>query len=128
MLAFYGAQHAWVRAKVALLRASQENADAEREQRVAAELAALAGRLQWRARMPLAVIVCGPLASGKSTLAEVLEERSGLARFSSDVVRKRLAGIAPSERGSERLYAPEIDRRVYDELGALANCGCRYVE
>ena len=44
----------------------------------------------------------GPAASGKSTLAAELAERSGLPVVSSDAIRKRLAGLAPAERARAR--------------------------
>ena len=111
LVRFHAAQRAWIRAKVALLSAAHEEAEA---------LAALARRLAWDARAPLMLIVCGPSASGKTTLAEALSAVSSFALFASDPVRKGLAGIAPAERGPDRLYTAEFNRRTYTELGRLA--------
>ena len=47
---------------------------------------------------PLVVVVAGVSASGKTTLARALADESGFADVSSDVVRKRRAGLAPTDR------------------------------
>ena len=77
----------------------------------------LAGRLGWRLRLGPVAIVCGPAASGKSTLAAALAARSGATVLSSDRVRKELLGIEPTERAPAAAYAPEVNRRTYRELG-----------
>ena len=121
LLAFYGAYRALVRAKVALLRATQLDdpaADAAREQ--ADALLALAERLAWRARGPLVLAVGGPPASGKSTLAHALSRRSGWPVLSSDVVRKRCRGLALSARAPAGDYTLETRAVVYRDLGERA--------
>ena len=45
---------------------------------------------------PLVLVICGGAATGKTHLAEVLAA-AGLEHLSSDVVRKRLAGLAPQQ-------------------------------
>jgi aminoglycoside phosphotransferase family enzyme/predicted kinase len=118
LLAFHAAYWALVRAKVAVIAAAS-GADAARL--VEAErLRALAERLRWRARGRLALIVCGPAASGKSTLARELAKRSGLAVISSDQVRKRLAGVAPGERARPEHYSAKFTRTTYAALGEQA--------
>jgi uncharacterized protein len=118
LLAFHSAYWAFVRAKVALIAAaSNEDADRLAE---AERLRALAERLRWRARGRLALIVCGPAASGKSTLAHELAERSGLAVIASDQVRKRLAGVAPDERARPEHYSAKFTRATYAALGEQA--------
>jgi predicted kinase len=118
LLAFHAAYWALVRAKVAVIAAAS-GADAARL--VEAErLRALAERLRWRACGRLALIVCGPAASGKSTLARELAKRSGLAVISSDQVRKRLAGVAPEERARHEHYSAKFTRTTYAALGEQA--------
>jgi aminoglycoside phosphotransferase family enzyme/predicted kinase len=117
LVAFFAAQRALIRAKVALVRASQvEGADAARRRAHADELLALAGRLAWTVRVGSGLVVCGLAASGKSTLAAALAQRSGATVVSSDAVRKELLGLAPSERAPETAYGPEMDRRTYEAL------------
>jgi predicted kinase len=83
----------------------------------------LAERLCWRARGPVVIVVCGPAASGKSTLAAHLARRSQLPTVSSDVLRKRLAGVAVSERARPEHYTRDFTRTVYQSLArdALAH-------
>jgi uncharacterized protein len=118
LLTFFAAQRALIRAKVALVRAGQvSGADAERRRAHAAGLLELAGQLGWRLRLGPVAIVCGPAASGKSTLAAALAARSGATVLSSDLVRKELIGVEPTERAPAAAYAPEVSRRTYRELG-----------
>jgi predicted kinase len=80
LLAFFGAYRALVRAKVAALGGRPEEAHG---------LIELALRLSWRARRPLRLIVAGPPATGKSTLASALADAAGVPHVASDAVRPR---------------------------------------
>ena len=111
LVAFHAAQRAWVRAKVALLQGRERDAR---------DLLHLARTLAWRARGPLLLLVCGLSGSGKTTLAHELESRSGAPVFSSDPVRKSLAGLDPSERARPEHYEEAFNRRTYEELARLA--------
>jgi hypothetical protein len=66
------------------------------------------------------IVVSGLSGTGKTTLARALVDRLGWRLFSSDPVRKELAGVAPDERRrgalDEGLYAPEVRRRTYAAL------------
>jgi uncharacterized protein len=76
--------------------------------------------IQWAARTPLVLVVAGVSASGKTTLARALAEDSGYAHVSSDVVRKRLAGFAPTHRAPPALYGADANRATYAALGRRA--------
>lgn len=121
LLFFYAAYRAWVRAKVACLRAGElppgERAGTLAEARRFAEIGR---RLAWRVRQPLVLIVCGASATGKTYLADELASMSGLPRLSSDVVRKELAGLGPTERAPQAVYSDDVSLRTYRELGARA--------
>ena len=65
-------------------------------------------------------MVCGVPASGKSRLAHALAELSGLPHLSSDVIRKRLAGLRPTERAPGDTYSADWNARTYAELGTRA--------
>lgn len=118
---FYAAHRALVRAKVALIAAREhEPARGARRLEEAQERWALAERLCWRARAPVALLVCGPAASGKSTLAAALAGRSGLTLLSSDVVRKSAAGLDASERAAPELYSAQATHTTYERLGREA--------
>jgi hypothetical protein len=118
LLAFHSAYWGLVRAKVAVIAASSGGGSARLDQ--AERLRALAERLCWRARGPLALIVCGPAASGKSTLARELADRSGLTPLASDELRKRLAGVSPGERARPEHYSAEFTQATYAALGEAA--------
>jgi uncharacterized protein len=123
LIAFYAAYRALVRAKVAMLRAAQHrpsSGDRGRESAVGRDLLSLAERFAWRARLPLVIIVCGAPAAGKSHLASALNQVSELPHLSSDVTRKRLAGIRPRQRAPSALYGTEFSRLTYAELGRRA--------
>ena len=122
LLSFYGAYRALVRCKVALLRAAQLGGDAAAPgaRAQADDLLALAERFAWRARGPLVLAVSGPPASGKSTLARALAQRSGWPLLSSDVLRKRRRGLDLGSRAPADDYAPAARAAVYGELGAQA--------
>lgn len=121
LITFFAAQRALIRAKVALVRATQvDAADAARRRADANALLALAARLGWGLRLGPAAIVCGPAASGKSTLAAALAERAGAIVLASDAVRKELVGIAPTARAPADAYKPAMNRRTYATLGARA--------
>jgi len=106
--ALFAWQRALVRAKVALLRD---------DARAAGRLLALAERFAWRERLAGVVLVTGPPASGKSTLAGALARRGGLPLLGSDVTRKALLGVAPTTRLDDDAYRAEVTRAVYRALG-----------
>lgn len=114
---FFAAHRALVRVKVALLEAFERPPEQRACDYAAAEaLQMLAERLCWRARRPLAIVICGPPASGKSTLAEKLSRRSEAAIVSSDVVRKELAGLPADERARPEHYSEHLTRATYKRL------------
>ena len=69
---------------------------------------------------PMLLVTMGLPASGKTTLAHALAGRLGLVHLSSDVVRKQLAGMRPTDHrldGFERgLYGRSMSRRTYAML------------
>lgn len=73
---------------------------------------------------PRLYVFGGLIATGKSTLAAAWAARLGIAHYNSDVVRKELAGLAPSagrqEDADRGIYAPEFTRKTYDGLLDLA--------
>ena len=66
------------------------------------------------------IVICGAPASGKSELARALAAVSELAHLSSDVARKRLAGIEPTDRAPAAVYDASWNARTYLELGRRA--------
>ena len=113
LLATMACYRAVVRAKVDLVRGGRgsERARERIEQAV---------RLGWQARGPQLIAVCGPPASGKSTLARELCAQSAMAHVSSDVVRKARAGLPATERAPATAYEHEATLATYRELGERA--------
>lgn len=110
------AYRAFVRAKVACLRAEQSDPDSVALARDHLDLArrrmgSAAGRL---------VLVGGSPGTGKTTLAQALCSATGWELLRSDVVRKELAGLDETTSAAATLdsglYAPEHSRRTLDEL------------
>jgi len=68
--------------------------------------------------------VGGRSGSGKSTVARELAPALGAAPgaviLRSDEVRKRQAGLAPTDRAPASAYTPEADAAVFEELFGLA--------
>lgn len=123
LLDFYKCYRAYVRGKVESLHGcAREASAAEREAAVARarRYFQLALRYAVAGSRPLVLLVMGRIASGKSTLAEALGRELGWPVFSSDRVRKELAGLPLHERGDPaargRLYAERMTRRTYNAL------------
>ncbi|MBI1200329.1 MAG: AAA family ATPase [Phenylobacterium sp.] len=73
---------------------------------------------------PVLAAVGGLSGSGKSTFARAmapgLGASPGAVILRTDEVRKRLAGVAPTETLPAEAYAPEAQARAYDEMFANA--------
>lgn len=113
------AYRAMVRAKVATLAAADaglSSADREGACRSALQHVQLAAAATIEARGPLWVLLCGPPASGKSSLAAELHARSGWPVLATDRVRKELAGIEPHATARPEHYTAAFGERTYDEL------------
>ncbi len=120
---FYKCYRACVRGKVEGFR-SREPEVPRRQRRDAARAARRYFELAYRyaESLPPAmlIITCGLTGTGKSALVRRLAELTGIEVVSSDVVRKGLAGLAPSERRFEPfrggIYSPEFTERTYAAL------------
>jgi aminoglycoside phosphotransferase family enzyme/predicted kinase len=69
---------------------------------------------------PALFLVTGITGTGKSTLAQELARRWGLAYISSDLTRKGLAGIEPRQHRYEEfeqgIYSEDFSRRTYESM------------
>jgi hypothetical protein len=120
---YYEAYRALVRAKVAALAAADPAiAPAQRAAaRGSAERhLALAARGLSPAAPGRLVCLCGPVGSGKSTVARALADELAAPVLRSDLTRKRLAGLAPGERAGAApgagLYDDARTGQVYAAL------------
>ena len=123
LLDFYKCYRAYVRGKVESLH-SVTHAAPESERRSSAQRAGRYSRLALQYAVagsePLALVVMGRIASGKSTLARALGNELDWPVISSDRLRKELAGFPLFKRTSEalrtRLYLREMTEKVYKKL------------
>ncbi len=73
---------------------------------------------------PRLFITVGLVGSGKSTLAHIMARRLGLVVLSSDIIRKQMAGIAPTEHRFEEIesgiYSTEFSQKTYRKMFADA--------
>jgi predicted kinase len=126
LLDFYKCYRACVRGKVLGLRLRQGPLTPQAAVEVAGEAGAyfeLARAYADRAGSPgppLLAAVMGPPASGKTTVARALAGRLGLVHLSSDVVRKELAGLPPTDHCDvpygKGPYSAAMTRRTYAAL------------
>ena len=69
---------------------------------------------------PLLIVMVGLVGSGKTTLAGSLAQRLGAVHISSDITRKRLAGIPENEprydEPASGIYSPEFNLKTYDAI------------
>jgi uncharacterized protein len=120
LIPLYKFHRALVRAKVEGLTSRDTGITLERRS-AAAEAArryiALALDFAHESR-PALIVVCGVSGSGKSTVARRLADRLGFEWLRSDEVRKRLAGVAPTERLSDSYAAGAYSRDFTDKTYA----------
>lgn len=126
VLRYYQLHRALVRCKVALLRARQlrqDGQDAAEQQTQADRYLACASACI--APSPAAIMIThGFSGSGKSTFATCVVELCGAVQLRSDVERKRLHGMAATQRATAApdadLYDPAATRNTYQRLLDLA--------
>jgi aminoglycoside phosphotransferase family enzyme/predicted kinase len=113
---FYVAYRALVRSKVACLSVGTADSDAPW---IARTLLGLAGEHLAQGRVRL-VLIGGPPATGKTTVARALAASTGWVALHSDEVRKQLAGLEPTTSAAAGLdaglYTPEWTARTYGAL------------
>ncbi len=123
LLPLYKGYRACVRGKVESLKSQErEVPDEDREEAKgrARRYFHLAHRYASPTHSPALLIVCGLVASGKSTVARTLGDRTGYQILNSDVIRKQLAGIAltthPTAEYGEGMYRDDFSSLTYGTL------------
>jgi aminoglycoside phosphotransferase family enzyme/predicted kinase len=121
LLGFYKGYRAYVRGKVESFKLDDpyiSKGEKGKTLEIAASYFDLA-RACARAK-PVLFITVGLVGTGKSTLAQALAGRLGLAVISSDVTRKQLAGVPINEHRFEGfdggIYSAELSRNTYDKM------------
>jgi aminoglycoside phosphotransferase family enzyme/predicted kinase len=133
VLHFYKNYRALVRTKVECLRVETGELDPEEdsEARSRAEryfqLAHRYARIESR---PTLLVVCGAIASGKSTVAGEIARRLGVDVYRSDAIRKEIAGLSPQQPAvaplDEGIYSSDTTERTYRAL--LERAGARLAQ
>ncbi len=114
---------AMVRAKVAALAAAEAElsaADRDGARHSAMRHLLLAAAFAIETRGPWWIVVCGPPASGKSRLCMSLAEDAHWPHIATDVVRKQLAGLTPTEHARPEHYTAAFSQRTYAAVLARA--------
>jgi len=121
MLNFYKCYRAYVRGKVESFKLDDpyiSETEKQQTQIVASGYFDLAEA--YTRTKPLLIITVGLVGTGKSTVARALAKRLGLTVISSDITRKKLAGINSGERRYEDynrgIYSSEFNRQTYDTI------------
>jgi aminoglycoside phosphotransferase family enzyme/predicted kinase len=127
LMDFYKCYRACVRGKVESLHSAVETTgEAERAESLsrAQKYFQLALRYAVAGSAPCAFVFMGRIASGKSSLAEAAGASLGWEVFSSDRIRKTIAGVPatlrPQEAERAELYAAQMTARTYDTLAERA--------
>lgn len=119
LLPFYAAYRALVRARVdALAAISIPTRASEFRQRLERRLRAAAS---WtKQRQPALILMHGASGSGKSWLSTRLAPEIAAIRLRSDLERKRLAHLGPTQSAAagvrEGIYSPPFSHRTYGRL------------
>ena len=124
ILPIYLVYRAIVRSAIAAIRGSQPSAEVAAAHAESDRYLALAEHLA-TLRTPTLVATCGVSGCGKTTLARALVASTGAVQLRSDVERKRLFGMAPTDRStsaehSDALYSATATQQTYERLAALA--------
>src|SRR6056297_1937284 len=120
---FYKCYRAYVKGKVKSMKSAEEEVD-EADRSSAAKTASVYFNLSLRYALigsrPLVIICMGRIGTGKSTLASHLGNTLGVEVFSSDRIRKEIAGLPLNERPPaevrKKLYSPDMSRQTYRAL------------
>jgi hypothetical protein len=118
---FYKCYRAVVRGKVESIQAMARHApNADEHANRAARYFRLALRYAISGSEPLLVVVMGRIASGKSSLVRQLARELEWPMFSSDEIRKNLAGAPLTQRTAPQLraevYSEKMTQRTYTDL------------
>jgi hypothetical protein len=128
LLNFYKCYYAYVRGKVVGFEVDESSIRQE-ERNEAARMAAryfdLAYTYAARLEKPTLILMAGLMGTGKSVRAKLIAPRVGADIIQTDVVRKEILNIEPTEKHHEAfgrgIYSGEITRKTYVRSLELAS-------
>lgn len=120
---FYKCYRAYVKGKVKSLQSAGDEVPAESRERssnLAKQYFKLSLRYALMGSKPRVIIFMGRIGTGKSTLADYLSKQLDMDCYSSDKIRKSLAGLPVGRRSPKskrkELYTSETTSKTYREL------------
>ncbi|MBN2731940.1 MAG: AAA family ATPase [Balneolaceae bacterium] len=120
---FYKCYRAYVRGKVESITSSEEEIpekDREEALRKAKRYFRLALKYAVIGSQPVVLILMGPIAGGKTTLAQKLSHKLSVPHISSDKIRKEQGGQPLKERTPapkrNELYSSQMSEKTYGQL------------
>lgn len=126
LLPYYLCYRALVRAKVSVLRLQQAGVSVDEKQQMLDEFELYLGLATdySKASSPVLMLMRGVSASGKSTVSQMMLEKTGAIRVRSDVERKRLYDVPLDNSKDERrsdpinsgLYSARASVETYNRL------------
>jgi len=121
LLNFYKCYRAYVRGKVESFKYDDPYiTKAERKQSFEFASSYFDLASSYTSSKPRLFITTGLVGTGKTVLAQALAKRLGLVVISSDITRKKLAGIPLTEHRFEEfdsgIYSAEFSRKTYDKM------------
>ena len=125
VLGLYFVYHALIRAKIAVIRATQRAHETTRRHD-RKETAHYCNVARWWTDFgtPRLIIMHGFSGSGKTWLSQQLMLRLSAIRVRSDIERKRMHGLQESERSGsavgQGLYGPDTSAGLYEKLAGFA--------
>lgn len=131
LLSFYKVYRAMVRVKVNAIRLGQNNlATGERESAQTAFHRYLCrAEENTEKKAPFLAIMHGVSGTGKSTVSGRLAEEYGAIRLRSDVERKRLHGLADSDKSGSKMnagiYSADATDKTYVTLAEISEHGLK---
>ena len=118
---FYKCYRAFVRGKVESIQATEkETTNPQEHEEEAARYFQLALRYAIAGSEPLILVAMGGVGTGKSTIAKRLASELDWPFFSSDEIRKTLAGIPLTQRTAlelrDKIFSARMTQRTYTKL------------
>ncbi|MBI2853583.1 MAG: AAA family ATPase [Chloroflexi bacterium] len=121
ILPFYKCYRAYVRGKVEGFKLNDPYlSEAEKKKALNSACRYFVLAESYVAKKLFLIIMVGMVGTGKTTVAEQIASRLGATVISSDVTRKKLAGIPPTDHRygepDSGIYSSDFSRRTYDTL------------